>query len=290
MAARAIASTTISFGLVTVPVKLYSTGQTASKVSFNLIHEACQSRLRQQYVCLQCEEVVEKEEIVKGYEFAKDQYVLFTPEELDAIETPTTEGIEIGEFVAAEDVDPVYYDRAYYLGPDKGGARAYRLLAEALQETDRVAIGQYAARGKMYLVMVRARNGGLVMEQLRYADEVRPFTEVPVDDVEVKDQELKLATQLIEQASAEEFEPAKYHDEVRDQMLEMIERKVEGEAIAVTPAERPEPQIIDLMSALKASLAKEAERKPAAKAAKKGARKAKKAEAKKTRKKKSASG
>ncbi|MBW3660572.1 MAG: Ku protein [Gemmatimonadetes bacterium] len=287
MAPRAIASTTISFGLVTVPVKLYSTGQSSSKVSFNMIHEPCAARLRQQYVCVKCEEVVEKEEIVKGYEFAKDQYVLFTPDELARIETPTTEGIEIREFVEADDVDPVYYDRAYYLGPDKGGARAYRLLSEALKETERVAIGQYAARGKAYLVMLRPMNGGIAMEQLRYADEVRSFEEIEVGDVEVKEQELELARQLIEQAGAEAFEPAKYEDTVRAQMLEMIEAKVEGEEIAVAPAERAEPQIIDLMGALKASLQKEG-KKPAAKAAREGAKK--KPEAKKARKKKSAGG
>lgn len=276
-----MSSTTISFGLVTVPVKLYATGQSGARVSFNLIHEPCQARLRQQYVCVKCEEVVEKDEIVKGYEFAKDQYVLFSPEELDAIETPVTEGIEISEFVEAEDVDPVWYDRAYYLGPDKGGARAYKLFSEALRETNRVAVGQYAARGKMYLVMIRPIEGGLVMEQLRYSEEVRPFSEVPVDDVELKKAELQLATQLIEQTSTEAFEPSKYHDEVRDQMLAMIERKVEGEAIEMAPAARAEPQIIDLMSALKASLQK-GEKKPAARVGKKAAKKAAKKSSRKT--------
>lgn len=293
MAPRAIASTTISFGLVTVPVKLYSTGQSSNKISFNMMHEACEARVRQQYVCVKCDEVVDRNELVKGYEFAKDQYVLFTPDELAEIETPVTEGIEIREFVEAEDVDPVYYDRAYYLGPDKGGARAYRLLSEALDETDRVAIGQYAARGKAYLVMLRPRNGGLVMEQLRYADEVRSFDEIEVGDVEVKKQELDLARQLIEAAASEEFEPGKYEDTVRAQMVAMIEAKVEGEEVSVAPAARAEPQIIDLMSALKASLDKEG-KKPAAKAGRKasgkGAKKSKKAEAKPARKKKSASG
>ena len=283
MAARAISSTTISFGLVTVPVKLYATAQTGAKVSFNLMHEACRSRLRQQYVCTQCEEIVEREDIVKGYEFAKDQYVLFTTEELDAIETPRTEGIEIVEFLPADQVDPVWYDRAYYLGPDKAGARAYRLLSEALTRTDRVAIGQYAARGKAYLVMVRPSDGGLVMEQLRYADEVRPFSEVPRDEVELKKQELELATKFVEQASAEDFDPGRFKDVVREQMLELISRKVEGEEISVAPTAEAKPQIIDLMAALKASLEQgegrrrpaRAEVKPVAKAATKKAKKKK---------------
>jgi DNA end-binding protein Ku len=284
MSARAIASSTISFGLVSLPVKLYATGQSASKISFNYVHEKCGSRLRQQYICPKCDVVVEKDEIVKGYEFAKDQYVLFTPEELDAIETPRSEGIEITEFVPADEVDPVYWERSYYLGPDKGGARAYRLLAAALRETDRVAIARYAARGKMYLVMVRPMNGegGLVMEQLRYADEVRDFSEVPVEDGDVAKPELKLAMQLVEQSASDSFEPEKYHDQVREQMMEMIQKKVEGEEITAAPAtEAAQPQIIDLMSALKASLSEE-DRKPAARASKKAAKSEKKAARKKT--------
>ena len=283
MSARAIASSTISFGLVSLPVKLYATGQSSSKISFNYVHEKCGSRLRQQYICPKCDVVVEKDEIVKGYEFAKDQYVLFTPEELDAIETPSSEGIEITEFVPADEVDPVYWERSYYLGPDKGGSRAYRLLAAALRETERVAIARYAARGKMYLVMVRPMNGegGLVMEQLRYADEVRDFSEVPVEDGDVAKPELKLAMQLVEQSSSDSFEPEKYHDQVREQMMEMIQKKVEGEEITAAPAtEAAQPQIIDLMSALKASLSEEG-RKPAARASKKAAGKTEKKSARK---------
>lgn len=289
MAARAIASTTISFGLVTVPVKLYSSGQSASRISFNLLHEPCHARLRQQYVCRKCDAVVEKEDIVKGYEFAKDQYVIFEPDELAAIETPETEGIEIREFVDADEIDPVFYDKAYYLGPDKGGARPYRLLAETLRETNRVAVGQYSARGKSYLVMLRPRDGGLVMEQLRYTDEVRSFEEVPREEVEVKEEELELARELVERASSEEFDPGKYTDRVREQMREMIERKVAGEEITVTSVEEAEPRVIDLMSALKESLEREAERRPAARAEEKKAAGGKGAK-KKGKKKSSASG
>lgn len=270
MAARAIASTTISFGLVTLPIKVYSAGQPSARVSFNLIHQVCGTRLRQQYVCPKCEVVVEAEDIVKGYEFAKGQYVLFDPEELAAIETPRTEGIEITEFVPVEQVDPVFFDRAYYLGPDKSGARAYRLLAKALDETGRAAIAKYATRGKAYVVMILPRDGRLIMEQLHYADEVRSASEVPLEEGEVKKPELALAKQLVEAGSSEAFDPAKYHDEVREQMLEMIARKVEGEEITAAPAAvEAQPQIIDLMAALKASLADKTERrKPAARAAK----------------------
>lgn len=283
MAARPISSTTISFGLVTVPVKLYATGQSGARISFNMIHEPCNARVKQQWVCTKCGEVVDRDDTVKGYEFAKDQYVLFSADELDAIETPTTEGIEVSEFLEAPEVDPVWFDRAYYLGPDKGGARAYKLFSQALRDTNRVAIGQYAARGKMYLVMVRPIDGGLVMEQLRYAEEVRAFSEVPVDDVDLKKAEIQLATQLIEQTTTESFEPEKYKDEVRDQMLAMIEKKVEGESIQLATSEqRAEPQIIDLMSALKASLQK-GDKKPAARADK-PAKKSKKTSKKASRK------
>jgi len=269
MSARAIASTTISFGLVSLPVKLYSTGEPGSRISFNLLHGECGTRLKQQYVCPKCDVIVARDGMAKGYEFAKNQYVLFSDDELKAIEAPKTDGIEITEFVPSEMVEPVYLDRSYYLGPDKGGARAYRLLSAALRETERVAIAKYATRGKQYLVMLRPHQEGLVLDQLRYADEVRSFDEVPMDEAQVKPAELGLARQLIEQSASEAFEPARYSDEVREKMLEMIQRKVEGEEIRVQPAaEETTTQIIDLMAALKASLS-EGDRKPASRAGRK---------------------
>ena len=183
---RTLASATISFGLVSIPVKLFSSGESSHTVRFNQIHEKDGSRLKQQMICAKEGTAVPKEEIVKGYEFAKGQYVLFSPEELKAIEQETTHLIDIAEFVPAEQVERLYLDKVYYLGPDKGGARAYRLLAAALRKTGRTAVAKYAVRGKQYLVMVRPMEDGLVMEQLRYAEEVRPFSEVPIDDAEVK--------------------------------------------------------------------------------------------------------
>lgn len=271
MAARSISSTTVSFGLVSVPVKLYATGESSSRISFNLLHAKCGTRLKQQYICPKDEEVVPRDEMVKGYEFSKGQYVIFTEEELKAIEAPKGDSIEVTEFVPADQVDPIYLDRAYYLGPDKGGARAYRLFAAALDQTGRVAIGKYATRGRQYLVMLRPSNGVLVMEQLRYADEVRAISEVPVEEGEVKEQELQLATQLIDQLAVSEFHPENYTDEVREQMLGLIQSKVEGQEITLAPAEEPHVQIIDLMAALKASLKEGPERKPAARAEKKPA-------------------
>jgi DNA end-binding protein Ku len=255
MAARSIGTATISFGLVTVPVRLYSAGESASAVSFNMLHAKCNSRLKQQYICPKDEEIVTRDQMVKGYEFAKDQYVTFTEEELKAMAEEATRAIEITEFVPISKVDPVYFEGAVYLGPDKGGDRAYRLLSEAMRETGRCALAKWAARGKMYLVLLRPMQNGLVMQTLLYADEVRPFSEVPIGDAAVKEPELKLAMQLIDQIAADEFHPENYEDEVKKRYQAAIQRKVEGQEITAAPAEQPRAQIVDLMEALKASLA-----------------------------------
>jgi DNA end-binding protein Ku len=275
MAARAISTATISFGLVSIPVKLYSSSETSGEIHFNQMDKKDGARLKQQLVNSRTGNIVQREEIVKGYEFSKGQYVLFNPEELKAIEATANNTVDITEFVHADQVERTYFDKLYFLGPDKGGARAYKLLGQALRETGRVALAKYAARGKQYLVMVRPMERGLVLEQLRYPSEVRSFAEVPVDDVELKPAELKLAVQLIEQAASEEFHPEQYKDEVRERMLALIQRKVEGEDITVTPTEEPEHKIIDIMEALKASLAASgkggAARKPARRAEAKAA-------------------
>lgn len=256
MSARAIASTTISFGLVSVPVKLYSSAESSAAVSFNWLHKKCGSRLKQQYVCSQDGEKVEREDMVKGYEFAKGQYVTFSEEELKALEARGEGTVDIVEFVPFEQVERIYLNKVYYIGPDKGGDRAYRLLAAALRKTGLSALARYAARGKQYLVMIRpVGEDGLAMEQLHYPDEIRPFSEVPLGEGQVKDEELKLAVQLIQQSASEKFQPELYHDEVRARILEQIQRKVEGEDIIAAPEEAPQAQIIDLMEALKASLA-----------------------------------
>jgi len=273
MPARPIGSATLSFGLVSVPIQLFSTSEAQASIAFNWLHKGCGSRLKQQYVCPKDNVKVEKEDMVKGYEFTKGSYVLFTKEELKALGQEKSEAVEIAEFVPAELVDRLWLEKAYYLGPDKGGERAYKLLAEALKATKRAAIGQYAARGNQYLVMIRPLGRGLVMEQLHYADEIRSIDEVPIPEGEVKKAELALATQIIEQGATDAFEPAKYEDNVKKRTLESIQRKVEGEEITAEPAAAPETQIIDLMEALKASLAKGAggqgeaeERKPAKRA------------------------
>jgi DNA end-binding protein Ku len=265
MPARALSTATISFGLVSIPVKLYSAAESKAALSFNQIHKKDGARVKQQLISSRSGEVVPREEIVKGYEFAKDQYVLFEAEELKALEAAATHTIDITEFLKAEQVERRYLDKVYYLGTDKGGARAYKLLAQVLIDTGRIAIGKYAARGKQYLVMVRPMDNGLVMEQLHYPDELRAFSEVPIEEATLKPAELKLATQLVEQAASDEFKPELYKDEVRERMLALIQRKVEGEDITLAPTAEPEHKIVDIMEALKASLA--AGKKPAQAAA-----------------------
>ena len=265
MTARSIGSATISFGLVSVPVSVYSASESAARVSFNMLHKKCGSRLKQQYLCTKDGEIVEKDDMAKGYEFSKGQYVLFSPEELKALEEKATNSIDIAEFVPLPKVERIYVDKIYYLGPDKGGERAYRLLSEALKETNRAALGQYAARGQQNLVLVRPMDGVLVMEQLHYADEIRPASEVPIGEGEVKKSELQLAKQLIEQTSTDVFKPENYRDNVKDRVLEAIHKKVDGQEITAEPAPEQGAKIIDLMEALKASLGKgdKADRKPA---------------------------
>jgi DNA end-binding protein Ku len=262
MPARSIGTATISFGLVSVPVNIFSSSESKASVSFNMLHKKCGTRLKQQYICPKDNnEVVTRDDTVKGYEFAKDQYVVLTPEELKALEEKATATIDVVEFVPLAGVDREYLEKVYYLGPDKGGDRAYRLLAAALKETGRAALGQYAARGQQHLVLLRPLNGVLVMEQLHYADEVRPTTEVTIPAGEVKDAELKLAKQLIDQTSNESFEPGKYKDTVRERTLETIQRKIDGQDITGEIAPAGDTKMLDLMEALKASLTKETPKK-----------------------------
>src|SRR5437899_1396002 len=238
MSARAIGTANISFGLVSIPVKLFSAANSSAGISFNMLHARCGSRVKQQYICPKEDNVVvPREEISKGYEFAKDQYVLFSAEELKALEEESRQTVDVTEFVPVAEIDPVYFDKSYYLGPDKGGAKAYWLLAEALRTTGRVALAKYAARGKQYLVMLRPVEGGLVMQQLLYADEVRPTSEIGLESKEkVADAEVKLATMLVEQRASDEFRPQAYEDEVRKRIQEQLKKKIEtGEEISSGP-------------------------------------------------------
>jgi DNA end-binding protein Ku len=255
MAARAISSGTISFGLVSVPVKLFS-GTQAKNLSFNLLHGKDKSRLRQQYICATCGEVVERDQMVRGFEYAKEQYAVLSPEEIKALEETSDQSIEIQEFVPISSVDPIYFEKTYLLGPDKGGQKAYRLLREAMSEAGKGAVAKFSSRGRQQLVLLREAQEGIMMHTLFYADEVRDFSEVDRgESVTPKPGEIQLAVQLIDQLAASEFDPTKYEDEYRKRGLELIEQKVAGQEISLAPAQAPKGQIIDLMEALKASLA-----------------------------------
>ncbi len=268
MAARSIASLTVTFGLVSVPVKLFSATQSSAGVSFNMLHQACGSRLKQQYICAKEGVVVERADTVKGYEFAKDQYVVFTPEELKALEEKGNQTIEIVAFIPLASVDPIYYDKAYYLGPDKGGARPYALLAQAMREMGRCALARWAWKGKQYMVQIRPNEDGLILQQLLYADEVRVLADLEIEKADVKPAELTLAKQLIEASATDQYDAKAYVDEVKKRVEAAVQQKIEGKE--VTLAAEPESggaQVIDLMEALRASLSKKGPAAPAAKAA-----------------------
>jgi DNA end-binding protein Ku len=257
MAARSIGSLTISFGLVAIPVKLYTATVSANAISFNLLHKDCGSRLRQQYVCIKDGKVVDRDQMVKGYEFAKDQYVTFAPDEIKALEEAGTHAVDISEFVPVDSIDPVYFDKTYYLAPDKGAGRPYGLFTEALKQSKLSAVGHWAARGKGYLVVLRPVGDVLTMQQLHYASEVRGSSEIEVPKADVKPAELKLAQQLISQQTSEKFDPTAYTDELHARIEAAIQKKVEGQEISVAEiAPEGGGKVIDLMEALRASLEK----------------------------------
>jgi DNA end-binding protein Ku len=300
MAARAISSGTISFGLVAIPIKLY-TAASSEQVRFNMLHEKCGNRIKMQYFCPVDEEVVERGDTVKGYEYARGQFVRFKDEELKKLEAERGGSIEITEFVPLASVDFVQVEKSYYLGPDKGGDKPYRLLSDSMKEKDVVAVGRWAARGKEQLVLIRPYgDGGLMLHQLYYANEVRDFGDIDLGATfSFSDVERDLAMKLIDQLSTEEFDSSRYEDTYQERVRAAVEEKVKGEEITVA-TEAPKAQIIDLFEALKKSLADaqsaaanssdKAPLKPPKKVAPKAAAGEKKVAARRSRSKKSSSG
>jgi DNA end-binding protein Ku len=262
MAARSIASLSLSFGLVSIPVKLYSATETSGAVKFNMLAKDG-SRLKQQYVSEKDQAVVPRSEMVKGYEFEKDRFVLFTPEELKSLEESSSPSIEIMSFIPAKSVDALFYDKAYLLAPDKRGAKPYALLAEAMRQSGRCALARWAWKAKQYVVQIRPAEDGLVLQQLLYAAEVRSHKELAIEQVEVSQAELQLALQLIDQIATDSYDPTQYVDEEKKRILAAIDEKIAGKQVVVAAAHEVTAgtgQVIDLMEALRASLAK----KPAA--------------------------
>jgi DNA end-binding protein Ku len=268
MPAHAIGSGTISFGLVSIPVRLYTAAVSAA-VSFNLLHAKCGSRIKQQQFCPVCKETVGRADLVRGYEFAKDQYVRVSDEELKALEGEASKVIDISEFVPLAAVDPIYFEKTYYLGPDKGGEKAYRLLADAMAKTDRVALAKFVMRGKEALVLLRPAGGGLMLHTMFFADEIRDFGEIDKgQSAKIKEGELALAQRLIGELSTERFAPEHYQDEYRQRVLDLVNQKVEGKEVTAVGPQVQRAQVIDLMDALKESLAARVsrEKKPAVRA------------------------
>lgn len=264
MPARAIDTATIAFGLVSIPIKIYSTSEPSHEIHFHLIHEGCGERLKQQYVCPRHGEV-KRADMTKGYELTKGNFIELDKDELAALEAVASDEIAIREFVPAGAIDPIYVERTYYLGPDKGGERAYRLLHDALLDAELVGVAAYAARGKQYIVMVRPFENGLAMHQLRYADEVKPWSEVPLGKLPAAaPAELALASQIVGQLAHDSFDASAYEDEVKGRVRALIAKKAKGGEIVAAP-EAPRPVVTDLMAALKASLA-ESGKAPAGKA------------------------
>jgi DNA end-binding protein Ku len=252
---RPIWSGAISFGLVNVPVKLFS-AVSPKDVRFHQIDAKSNSRIRQKRVSATTGEEVPFDQIVKGYELGPDTYVTISPEELEALDPKATKTIDIEDFVDLDMIDPIFFERPYYLVPDKGGTKAYALLREAMRETNKVGIARVVLRTKQYLAAIRPKGDVLVLETMLFPDEVVPDEEldVPRDEVEVSDREQKMARQLIDSLSSE-FEPDKYHDEYRERVLELIEQKASGQEIVVEEAAEEPTKVVDLMAALEASLA-----------------------------------
>jgi DNA end-binding protein Ku len=266
MAARSLGSGTISFGLVAIPIRLYP-AVVSERVSFHLLHAKCGTRIKYQTYCPVCDQVVDRDDLVKGYELGKEQYIRVTEDELEALEGEASKDIDIAEFVPLATVNPVYLDKAYFLGPDKDGAKPYQLLARALEKAEQVAVARFILRGKESLVLIRSFQRGLILHTMYFHDEIRDFAEIDRgESLKTKESELQLALRLVRELASEEFDPKKYDDEYRRRILALVKEKAEGKEVTIAPPRAPRGKVIDLMDALKRSL----EKRSGPEAAKKG--------------------
>lgn len=255
MALRPIKSASISFGLVSIPVKFY-TATHQEDISFNLIHESCGSRVNRKYWCPEHEEIIESSELIKGYQFRKGKYVTFTKDELESLETDDNRSLEIAEFLSLDQIDPLFFEKAYFLGPADGGGKTYKLLASAMKKQGKVALARWVSANREHLVILRPFEKGIILHTMFYADEVRDFGAVDIETSELKDKELKLAELLIDELTEKKFDPLRYKDEYRERVLEKIEKKSKGHEIITEKEEDEEKggEVIDIMEALRRSL------------------------------------
>jgi DNA end-binding protein Ku len=254
MALRPLRNATISFGLVNIPVRFYTATKTED-IHFNLLHASCGTRVNRKWWCPYHEEIVSSDELVRGYPISKNKYVTFTDEEIDALESDDNRALDITEFVDMQQIDPVFYEKAYFLGPAPGGGKTYKLLAAAMKKQNKVAVARWVAAGKQHLVVVRPFQDGLVLHTMYYADEVRDFKAIDIEDAPVREKEVQLAEMLINELTEKKFNPLEYKDEYRERLLDRIKAKSHGKAIVAEEKEEEKGgEVIDIMEALRRSL------------------------------------
>jgi DNA end-binding protein Ku len=261
----------LSFGLVAIPVRIH-TATKSENVSFHLLHNKCDSRVRNQQYCPVCNVIVEREDLVRGFQYARDQYVPITQDELESLEAEANRSIDLKEFIPLASVDPVYFENTHYLGADKGGEKPYRLLADAMAKSGRVAVAELVSRGKEQLVLIRPYKKGLVLHTMYHAEEVRDFKQVPKGEkVKISEKEVELGVGLIDRLSSKEFDPENFKDEYRIRVLAMLDEKSKGKEITIpAPAPQRNAKVVDIMEALKRSMERiPAKKKPTAAPAKK---------------------
>jgi DNA end-binding protein Ku len=254
MALRPLRTATISFGLVNIPVRFY-TATKSEDVHFNLLHRECGSRVNRKWWCPQHDTMITPEDMIRGYAIAKNTYVTFTDEEIEALESDDNRALDITQFVSLDQIDPVFFERAYFLGPAPGGGKTYKLLAAAMKKQNKVALARWVSSNREHLVVLRPYENGLILHTMYYADEVRDFGAVEIEDAPLKEKEVKLAEMLIDELTEEKFDPLEYKDEYRARLMERIEEKSRGKAIVTEEREPERPgEVVDIMEALRRSL------------------------------------
>lgn len=254
MALRPLRNAMVSFGLVNIPVRFY-TATKSEDIHFNMLHESCGTRVQRKWWCPEHEELVTSDELIRGYAISKNKYVTFTSEEIDTLETDDNRALEITEFLSLDQIDPVFFEKAYYLGPAPGGGKTYKLLSMAMKKQGKVALARWVSSNREHLVIIRPHESGLVLHTMYYADEVRDFGQIDMETSQLKDKEVKLAEMLIDELTEARFDPLRYKDEYRERLLDRIKDKSKGKAIVSDEKEEEKGgEVIDIMEALRRSL------------------------------------